>query len=132
MKKFISTLILLLFISSCATSYQPHGFTGGFTEERFSSDMYRITFRGNGYTKERKSIDFCLLRCAELAKEKGFSHFELVENESEKSLVTTDFGVYGTASGLKPKSSNTIWLNNSKKGYNAQSVINKIRSKYDL
>ena len=130
MKNFITALILLLFISSCATSYQSRGLLGGFTEQRFSSDVYRVTFQGNGFTKEKKSIDFCLLRCAELAKEKGFSYFELVDNESKKSLHNRDFD--GTGGVLMPRSSNTIWLNNIRKGYNAQTVINKLSAEYDI
>src|SRR5437764_1386447 len=57
----------LLFVA-CATPYQRHGFTGGFSESQLDENVFRVNFRGNGYTSPERAADFTLLRSAELAR----------------------------------------------------------------
>jgi len=66
MKWIYGLLILPLIIVGCATGYHQNGFTGGFSETRLAPDVFRITFRGNGYTSAERAQDFALLHASEL------------------------------------------------------------------
>jgi hypothetical protein len=83
----IPVIALLLIMASCATPYQKHGFTGGFSEELVAKNTYEVTFNGNGYTGRQRVERFLKRRCAELAKENGYTHFIISsnsENDEEK------------------------------------------------
>lgn len=79
-------LVVVLFVSvSCATGYHANSFSGGYTEEKVGDNMYEVEFHGNGYTGRQRVERYLKRRCAELAKENGFSHFIMVNNASEGS-----------------------------------------------
>jgi hypothetical protein len=84
-------LLLCLALSGCATSYQPEGFTGGYSDFKFQDGVFRVGFEGNGFTGRNRAADFALLRSAEVALENGYSHFIILDNESriEQSSYTT-------------------------------------------
>lgn len=91
--KSITLLIGLavVFLQSCSTSYQPRGFTGGFTETQLAPDIARVSFIGNGYTSRDRAQDFALLRAAELALQAGYSYFAVINerNDTTESSFTT-------------------------------------------
>lgn len=65
---------------SKSTSYGPKGFMGGYSETQMGNDMYAVKFQGNGNTRPDKSVDFCMLRSADLTLEKGYK-FSLLWNQ---------------------------------------------------
>jgi hypothetical protein len=74
------------FLAGCATSYQSNSLTGGYSQTQLAPDVFRVSFRGNGYTTPERAQDYALLRASELTLEKGFTCFALVD---EKSSTTT-------------------------------------------
>lgn len=74
---------MLLFVVSCATSYQPKGFSGGYHEEQVGADLYEVTFSGNAYTGRERVQRYLKRRCAELAMSKGFTHYVIVDSSRE-------------------------------------------------
>lgn len=90
MKKVLLILVSILLVG-CSTSYQPEGFTGGYSEFALSHDAYRVSFRGNGYTS-RKTVQTNLLRrCAELTLQKRYEYFIILD-----SRTNTDQSHYKT------------------------------------
>ena len=89
-----------IFISSCATPYQPTGFTGGFSETQLAPDVFRINFCGNGYTSSERAQDFALLRAADLCSQYHFTSFAILnENDSTStSAISTPGYAYSTGS----------------------------------
>lgn len=83
---YLLLLPLALAAYGCATSYQPNGFSGGFSETQLGENIFRVSFRGNGYTRGERASDFALLRSAEIAQEHGFSHFVVVQSADRESL----------------------------------------------
>jgi hypothetical protein len=81
--KLINTLIIISIIAfySCSTPYQPKGSLGGYSEEKITSNMYKVKFRGNQHTKIETVQNYLLYRCAELTKEKGFNYFTVITEE---------------------------------------------------
>lgn len=67
--------LLAIPLAACTTPYQPVGCMGGFSSLQLNSDVYRISFRGNGYSSEERVIDFTLLRAAELTLSHGAQYF---------------------------------------------------------
>lgn len=70
-----AALLLSLALCSCATSYGPKGINGGVSEVQLDEVTYRITAQGNGWTGLDQVQNFVLLRAAELARSRGYSHF---------------------------------------------------------
>lgn len=99
MLKIVLVLIVSISILGCATSYQKNGFSGGYSETQLGENVFRISFRGNGYTNNERAEDFTLLRSAELALEHGFKYFSIIDSASytENSIVTTPTTSYTTA-----------------------------------
>lgn len=91
MKKIITALALMV-LCSCSTPYQAKGFRGGFTEQKLSSDMFSVSFSGNGYTGAATVQNYLLKRCAELTMLNGYTHFILIG--SNGSTETTFHSTY--------------------------------------
>lgn len=155
-------LFFLILLAGCATSYQPNGFSGGYSETRLREDIFEVSFRGNGYTSRERAADFTLLRSAELALENGFRYFVIVSSEKDSAVssytspttshtTATAYGsgrhVYGNATTTtyggdtyyisKPGATNTILCFKEKPANDAlvleaQFVESSIRAKYGL
>ncbi len=96
----ICVVTATIFISGCATSYQSTGLTGGFSETQLAPDVFRVNFRGNGYTSGERAQDFALLRAADLCSQHNFAYFAVLNENSSTSTsaVTTPGYAYTTGS----------------------------------
>lgn len=92
-------LFVMVLMTGCSTKYQSEGFKGGFSETQIDNDVFEVSFRGNGFTSTKDAEDFALLRCAEIAKKNGFSHFMIIDrkNVTTRSTMTTPVQSYTTA-----------------------------------
>ena len=77
-----------LSLLACATPYQPRGGMGGFSETQLDQNVFQVRFAGNGYTSGERASDFTLLRSAELALERGYFWFIIVQSAQGTSLST--------------------------------------------
>ena len=93
-KTYLLPLVVLL-ATGCASPYKDNGLMGGFSDTRLAPDVFRITFRGNGYTSAERAQDFALLRASELVLQGGFTHFAVLD--SKESVRTSTFSTPGTA-----------------------------------
>lgn len=155
-------LVCSVVVAGCATAYQPQGLSGGFTETQLDTNVWKVSFRGNGYTKGDKAEDFAMLRSAELALANGFTHFAFASSKTgvETSTMTTpttsytsgSAGAYGnniygssttrTYGGdtifiSKPSASNTVVMFKGKPDlngmvYDASFLCNSLGKKYEV
>lgn len=161
MSNWVIVTVFVLVISGCATTYQSNGFSGGYSETQLDENIFKVTFRGNGFTNRERTEDFTLLRSAELALQNGYKYFVIVNSETylstsshttptthntTASVHATGNYAYGTATTTqyggqtynisKPSTSNTIICFKEKPGsgisYNAEFIYNSIRQKYDI
>ena len=154
MKNLILLSAFVLFVTGCATTYQPQSFTGGFSEARLGENMFRVTFKGNGYSGTDRVADFVLLRSAELTLEHGFRYFIIAESgkDAKSAIITTpttshttfykgfaNTNTYGGQSFIvrKPSANNTIVLYRDKPEingivYDATFIKKSIKQKYGL
>ena len=161
MNKLLFFIIVTLLIQGCATSYQKSGLSGGYSETQLDENIFRISFRGNGYSGRERVADFTLLRSAELAMENGFQYFAVVDANASTSRSTyttptrsnTTGSAYGsgnyaygrsttTTTGgqtyniSKPSSSNTIVCFKEKPSstftYSAKFIYKSISKKYGI
>jgi len=160
--KFLPILLLSsILLSGCATTYQSSGYSGGYSETQLDENVFKVAFRGNGYTGRERVADFTLLRSAELTIENGYKYFAVVDANSytKNSTYTTPTtsnttaSVYGsgnyaygnattTTTGgqtyniSKPSSSNTIVCFKEKPtngfSYNAEFIFKNITKKYAI
>jgi len=97
-------ILLLLFpvllLSSCATPYQKNGFAGGYSDTKLQENIFKVDFKGNGYTTVERATDLCLLRCADVTLENGYKYFVIVGNQRDIENFTfttpTFYQTYGT------------------------------------
>lgn len=73
-----AALCLAVVAASCATTYGPRLLTGGYADEKVDDNHYRVKFDGNGFASSDRVWTFWMYRCAELTKEKGYTHFTLL------------------------------------------------------
>ena len=160
--RFVTVICLVAILAQgCATSYKSSGFGGGYTETQLDENVFKVSFRGNGYTGLERASDFALLRCSELALQHGYKYFVVVDAASSisnstfttptTSRTTTNANVYGnhvygnsstvTTGGQtynisKPSASNTIVCFNEKPddafSYNAEFMYRSITEKYGI
>ena len=91
-----------LALAACAstTPFQPASAPGafdGYSQTMLESDRARVTFGGNSLTERETVENYLLFRTAQVAKEKGFDHFTLVERDTEANtrLRSTGTGFRG-------------------------------------
>jgi TonB family protein len=73
----IALSLAAIWLTGCATAYQRHGITGGYTEKKINDSAYIVTFNGNGFADGERVYHFWLFRCAELTLQSGYDLFEL-------------------------------------------------------
>jgi len=71
-------IVGLLALASCATDYQPQGFTGGYSDYLTAPDEAVITFHGNGYTAPERVGQMAALRCAEVTLQHSYRYFIII------------------------------------------------------
>tara|TARA_Y100000768_G_scaffold311886_1_gene246520 strand:+ start:9083 stop:9529 length:447 start_codon:yes stop_codon:yes gene_type:complete len=96
MNKLLILLSLLFLLTGCATAYQKEGFGGGYNDMKMGEDLYRVSFKGNGYTGSDTVHKFFLRRCAELTLEQGFDYFSTVDQNSNSSSYIISGNTTGT------------------------------------
>lgn len=103
MNKAAALLVLVVLISGCATGYHSQGFTGGYTDIKLQDDIYKVSFKGNGYCGSERAYNMALLRCAEVALNNGYKYFIIIDGKSliQTSAYTTPViaNTQGTTSG---------------------------------
>lgn len=150
--------IIIILFSGCATPYQRVGLTGGYSETQLDDNVFKVNFRGNGYTSSERSADLCLLRSAELCKLAGYNYFIIVEGReyTKQSQYTSPTrstttgranvigdSIYGSSTTTttggqtfiisKPRSTNIIVCFVNKPdgfSYNAEFIYDSLSKKY--
>lgn len=77
----LTGVVLALALGGCATSYGPHGMTGGYKERQLDDNTYIVSFFGNGHTGGQQVWNYWIYRCAELTLEKGYDYFMLLPSQ---------------------------------------------------
>lgn len=80
--------MILVTAGGCATTYQPKGFSGGFSETMLAPDVARIRFNGNGYTSGERAQDFALLRAAEVMLGSDLPYFAVLDEKTDTKIGT--------------------------------------------
>lgn len=75
------------------TPYQASGWRGGYEETELRPGTFRITFTANQYTSANDAMDFALLRSAEIALERGYSHFAVINGSDALSQAQVSIPV---------------------------------------
>ncbi len=52
--KNLTLIPVILTSSGCSTSYQSDSWTGGYSEIQLADNIYKVSFRGNGYTSRKE------------------------------------------------------------------------------
>lgn len=125
----ITASVLSLLNVGCATPYQKVGFTGGYSETRLDEHVFRVNFRGNGYTSAERAADFCILRGAELVMAHRCRYFSILEGGDSVSYSTYTTPSTSYTSGSASVYGNTAYGSATTHTYGGQThLISKPRS----
>lgn len=119
----IALLCTSLALAGCTTAYQPRGFAGGYSDLQLGRDTYRVSFQGNGYTRQEQVNDFVLLRAAELALERGATRFAVVNQDRSRDATIVRGGQ--TTGTLTPGLGNSYQYSATT---SAPEIVNKHRA----
>jgi len=86
--KTLLSFILCVLLAGCATPYKNNGIMGGYDETILAPNIFRVSFKGNGYTSMERAKDFALLRCADVVIEKGFKFFIITDETTYNKHMT--------------------------------------------
>jgi len=108
--KIVVPLVVGLALAGCTTGYQPQGFTGGYSDQSISPNIWQIRYAGNGYTTAETVQTFWLYHAAEFTLAHGFDGFRILAPSTRPAMGSTtelpvDLGLTG-----KPVLSLTIVL----------------------
>ena len=103
--------VIALAMLACATPYQRQGYRGGFSETQLDENVFRVSFNGNGFTSGGRAVDFALLRSAELARERGYHYFVIVEKTGGYSYSSYTTPTQSHTTGTATSYGNTTHVN---------------------
>jgi len=95
MKSKLLILVAVL-LGGCATGYQEKGHSGGYSQTRLDKNVFKVNFKGNGYTSREKADDFAMMRAAELTLESGYQYFSIAESSYDPRKTSMSSPVYAT------------------------------------
>lgn len=104
----LNLIPLTALLLGCATAYQPKSFTGGFAETQLDVNVWRVSFRGNGYTAGERAEDFTILRSAELALANDFTHFAFSSSKTNTEVSSYTTPITATTTGSAQAFGDTI------------------------
>ena len=87
MNKLVWIAALIALSTSCATKYQPQGFTGGYDDVQLSADTFQITAKGNGYTSPERAQQMALLRACDLTLRAGYDRFVVGSGDTQQRVA---------------------------------------------
>jgi hypothetical protein len=96
MKKLLilTTGIVAGLLSSCATGYNPSGFTGGFSDTKLAPNVAMVHFDGNGFTSDMRAAQMLLLRAADVTLQSGYRFFvvnDVADQSSNTGFMTPGY-----------------------------------------
>ena len=86
MKNILLTL-MVFGIVGCTTTQEYNYTVDGSSLVQLNDNIYKLTLGGNAFMSESKVKDFALLRVSEVALEKGYKYFEVIENETTEKII---------------------------------------------
>ena len=89
-------ILAALSVSSCATTFQPKGLSGGYSATALAPNVFEIYFHGNGYTSEERAKDFALLEAADVTLAHGFEYFQIAAGSSKSNTQAVYLPQYST------------------------------------
>ena len=119
----ILLLLPSLYLSGCAaTSYQPSGWKGGYSDVQLGEDVFKVRFKGNGYTGKSRASDFALLRCAELTLAGGYRYFIIIDENNTITRNQIKTPTYTTGSATATSTGGSTTASGTSTSYGGQIV----------
>ena len=89
MEKILLLTFISLGLTACATAYKSNSFfnDGGFSETELQENIFKVSFRGNEFTKKDKVVDFTMLRAAEICSSRNMKYM-IISNTSIENIST--------------------------------------------
>lgn len=89
--KTIILIACVLIIAGCSTGRSYHDSNNpwklGYSDTQLNDNVYRVSYAGYGIP-QNECDDFAIYRAAEIAKERGYKHFRILDEKQSSSTQT--------------------------------------------
>lgn len=82
--------------SGLATKYKPDGMKGGYRDKLIAPNMWEVSAAANGFSERDLARNMAIYRAAEVVKNAGFTHMQIV-NQKGKSREFVNIGGFAGA-----------------------------------
>ena len=120
--------MMAIVIAGCATNYKADGLAGGFSETQLAPNIWRVNFRGNGYTRDDRASDMAMLRSADLTLLNGFTHFALLDEKTSSRVAAFTGPGTATTTGSASLVGNSLYGQSTTRFTSGQTVFVKFPS----
>lgn len=105
----------------------------GYSSHQVAANVYQVTFEGNEFSSLKRTTDFAMLRCGELALESGDQYVlvDIIERRHNRSVSGSDGNISSTE---LPVTSITCRLvsEGEQSALNAKELASNIKLEYGL
>ncbi len=121
----ILNFIMSLALTACATGYHENNLFGGYSDKAEGSNVYRVTFTGNGFTDATSTYKKAMRRSAELTLQKNKRYFEVLNHRNYVNSSSNTYSGGVRISTGQPVSEVKFRIidENSPTAYDARKVI---------
>jgi hypothetical protein len=125
-----SILVGSILLTGCTmrSPYAREGLFGGYTDAQVDTNVFEVSFMGNGETSMQEAKDLTLLRSAELTLSHGFTYFV---------IINAKYRIHPMSIYASPHTEHTIICFKEKPEipgmvYDAKFVAKSLTQKYDI
>jgi len=79
--RIVASVLFVLLLTGCATSYGRIGMFGGVVSAKMEKDVHIVAVSGNSYTSLQRVQQMGLLKSAEITLENGYQYFLMVADD---------------------------------------------------
>ena len=128
MKHTLALVLMVLGIVGCTTTQEYNYTVDSSSLVQLNDNLYKLTLGGNAFMSESKVKDFALLRVSEVALEKGFKYFEVIENETTEKIIKFNNSSTTQTSGTARTIGNNTNFNATSRTANNGAELEKYKS----
>lgn len=89
--KYIYVIASCFVLTSCATGYKEYGILGGYKETKIETNVYQLSYLGNGSNTPQVVEKFWHKRASELCKGGSYEH---VYTDTKPNYIYSQYGTY--------------------------------------
>jgi len=89
--RLLNFILITLFLSGCVATYKAaDGGVAGYRDLQIDKNTFYVEYTEAGRTSWEQVHNFVLKRCAELAKQRGYTYFDVLSKDEKTVFLKSD------------------------------------------